>query len=275
MELQRPAQYGSRIRTTRTAATAASLHLRTKRNPVKNITKALVGAGIAATALIGFAAPANAATTTAATPTVYSPANGATATSNPISVMGNGEPGRYIEVTLDGAGRCGTTVTAAGWYYCAFNKTDDPQGAHTLVARQFNADATAVESTSAASKVTFAWDGSKATRFATSNGAQFDAKRPVFSGVGQPGDTVNLSVDGRGVAGTIVKADGTWEMSPTIDMSTGKHLVSAGTTAKPGQTISVTILDTPVIAPAIAGGALLAALAAAGVVAVRRRRAMA
>jgi hypothetical protein len=110
--------------------------------------------------------------------------------------------------------------------------------------------------------------------------------KPDFSGTGEPGATIIVRDDnGTELARTVVDGNGNWTVPSTVDLPDGpNHVVAEQTPDNGGATstddVNFIIVDdspdTPVIDPAIAGGAGLALLAAAGTtVLIRRKKAQA
>jgi hypothetical protein len=111
-------------------------------------------------------------------------------------------------------------------------------------------------------------------------GSTHEDTTPTFSGTGEPGATVVLKdADGNTIATTTVDGDGTWAVDSTVDLPEGPQTITAeqtvdGTTTTDSVDIVITAddEDTPIIAPVIGLGALVAA---GGAFALRRKLAQA
>jgi Bacterial Ig-like domain len=172
------------------------------------------------------------------------------------SITGTGTPGATIEVTIGGQ-TLRTTVAADGtWSVTPTVALAD--GTYTAEVRQIDAQGR----TSEPAQVVVTIDTgmpSVAAVLATSSdsGIASDAvtndATPTLSGIGKPGDTVTVVIDGQTLT-TTVAADGTWSVTPATPLADGSYTaqVTVSDTAGNSTTASVPLtVDTTIGAAAV------------------------
>ncbi|WP_026874217.1 Ig-like domain-containing protein [Jiangella gansuensis] len=83
------------------------------------------------------------------------------------------------------------------------------------------------------------------------NGQTTENARPGFSGTGQPGATVTLTVGDEVLGEATVAEDGTWSITPTSDLPVGERFDAVVTQDFEGDVQSVTVADLGIKAPAV------------------------
>ncbi|OCG73591.1 Ig-like domain-containing protein [Microbacterium sediminis] len=164
--------------------------------------------------------------TAPAAPAITAPAPGAVVGDDTPTIVGTGEIGATVEVTIDGE-VVGTTVVGPGgtWTFTPTTPLDD--GPHTVTATQ--ADAFGNESPASA-PVGFTVDTSEAAPVITSpeSGTATNGTTPTIEGTGTPGSTVTVTDQGGTVIGTdVVDEDGTWSVTPDQPLDEGTHTFTA------------------------------------------------
>ncbi|WP_413318264.1 Ig-like domain-containing protein, partial [Agrococcus sp. 1P02AA] len=197
-------------------------------------------------------------TTAPAAPVIESPADGSTIGDTTPTVSGTGEPGATVEVSIDGTAVGTAEVDEAGDW--SIETTDElAEGEHTVDATQTDA----AGNTSPADSVTFTIDTTAPEApviVSPADGSTTSDTTPTVSGTGEPGATVEVSIDGAVVGTAEVDEDGAWSLETTDELAEGEHTVDATQTDAAGNTsaadsnafvVDTTAPDAPVIeAPA-------------------------
>jgi len=191
-----------------------------------------------------------------AAPVITSPADGSSTNDTTPPIKGTGAPGDTVNVTIDGTVVGTTTVQPDGtWTFTP--TTPLAQGPHTVTATQTDA---AGNTSAASTPVTFTVDTTAPAApviTAPTNGSITNDNTPPITGTGEPGDTVNVTIDGTVVGTTTVQPDGTWTFTPTTPLADGSHTVSATQTDVAGNTspastpVTFTVDTTAPAAPVI------------------------
>jgi MYXO-CTERM domain-containing protein len=155
------------------------------------------------------------------------PADGARVMTATPTITGTGEVGATVVVSVDGT-EVGTTTVAADGTWSVVVSTALAEGPHTV-----SASATDTLGNTASTEndftvdlgTTVTWEQPSVTGDAT----------PELSGTGEPGASVEVSIDGAVVGTAIVDAEGTWTLvvGPLTD---GTHEVSVVATDDAGNT---------------------------------------
>jgi hypothetical protein len=177
----------------------------------------------------------NVDTTPPAAPVITAPADG-TVTADPTpTVSGTAAPGSVVEVVVDGT-VVGTTTAApdGSWSLPLTDPLGD--GPHTI-------EATATDragNTSPAANTGIVVDTRVLPPVITgpADGSSTADHTPLISGTGEPGATVEVSVDGVVVGTATVGPGGNWSLPVTDPLASGQHTVSATQTDVAGNTSS-------------------------------------
>lgn len=216
-------------------------------------------------------------------PVITSPTEGEFTDEFP-TIAGTGVPGATVTVT-EGGTVIGTAVVADDGTWSLVPTDPLAPGEHTIEATQeINGLVSA-----ASDPVSFIVDTTApAAPIITSpaGGEETGDTTPTVTGEGEPGATVEVSVDGESVGTAVVADDGTWSLVPNSELSCGEHEVTATQTDAAGNTsessdpvvftinclVSAALPTTgsPLNVPLLASGALL--LMGIGVVMVRWRK---
>lgn len=182
-------------------------------------------------------------------------------------ISGTGEPGATIELS----GPWGTATAQVGndghWSTPIDGLAigDNPVNVKQVIDGQPNGE----------ENLTVSLEAQTAPLTARVDSADASTMTAVITGTGEPGASIDLSGPW-GTAHTVVGKDGTWS-TPIGGLQYGENPVDVTQTidGKPAGTakVSVTLEASPIVNPAIAGGAGVAALIAAALVAIRRRKA--
>ncbi|GGR53936.1 Ig-like domain-containing protein [Nocardioides luteus] len=174
-------------------------------------------------------------TTAPEAPVITSPEADSVTDDDTPTVTGTGEPGAEVEVSIDGVPVGTTTVDETGTWSLELTEPL-ADGGHTATAVQTDA-AGNVSPTS--EPVPFTVDtaapGAPVVT-APADGSTTADSTPTISGTGEPGATVEVTVDGEVVGEATVDADGNWELPLTEQLADGEHTVSATQTDEAGNT---------------------------------------
>src|SRR5918997_5336042 len=192
-------------------------------------------------------------------PVITSPADGAVTGDNTPTITGTAEPGSTVTVTDETGAVIGTAVADAAGNW-SVDSTALADGDHTITAVATDA---AGDTSPAPAPVTFTVDtvAPAAPVIASpADGSTIADDTPTVSGTGEPGATVEVTIDGTVIGTTTVAADGTWTVPTTTPLADGPHTVTATQTDAAGNTspaasntftVDATAPDPPVItAPA-------------------------
>ncbi|MCP2251829.1 Ig-like domain (group 3) [Prauserella aidingensis] len=194
--------------------------------------------------------------TTADAPVIDTPENGSVTNNNQPEITGTGEPGATVTVWEDGTAIGTATVDGNG----AWRPTPDSplgDGQHTITATQEDGQGNmSPESNSVIFTVdTMVEPPTIATPDADS---LINDRTPEISGTGEPGATVQVSVDGQVIGEVVVGDDDTWSITPTEPLGEGEHLIeavqtdAADNTSGPAES-TVTVTSPTPAAPEITG----------------------
>jgi hypothetical protein len=171
-----------------------------------------------------------------APPAVTAPAAGGSTViaANALTVAGTGQAGARILVSAVAAGGQAITETTLGripvggdgTWSAAVDCAQLADGPATLSFTQVQDQA---PSAPVARTVAFDRRADPPTidTLDTGNGAFTGYLDPIVEGTAEPGATVEIRVDGTGVASTTARADGTWSSSPLSGLGTGQHTLTA------------------------------------------------
>ena len=178
-----------------------------------------------------------------AAPVVVTPANGSNTSDSTPTVSGTGEPGATVSVVVDGATVGTTTVDGAGnWTYTL--ATALSEGAHSVRATQTDgAGNTSVVSNTNTFTVDTVAPGAPVV-VTPANGSNTSDSTPTVSGTGEPGATVQVTVDGTVVATVTANGSGNWSWTATVPLADGPHTVNATQTDASGNTSPVSNTNT-------------------------------
>jgi len=190
-------------------------------------------------------------------PTIVVPAASAMTDATP-SFSGTAEAGSTVAISVDGTVACTTTATSQGAYACVAT-TPLSAGAH--VANATATDAAGNVSTESADTqftvVIGAAPGTPVVLLPTP-GATTNDNTPSVSGLGTPGSTISVSIDGMVVCTAVVNAQGQWTCTVATSIGDGEHEVTAtasnGNGTSPSSSGTDFIVDTaPPMVPTISG----------------------
>ncbi|WP_194293017.1 Ig-like domain-containing protein [Streptomyces smaragdinus] len=187
-------------------------------------------------------------------PVITAPADGSVTTDNTPVITGTGEPGATVEVLVDGV-TVGTATVAPDGTWSLPTTTPLPDGPHTVTATQTDPSGNvSPAATSTFTVDTTAPDAPVIT--GPADGSTITSTTPTITGTGEPGATVDVTVDGVSLGSTTVNPDGTWSLPVTTPLADGPHTVSAIQTdpagnVSPAATSTFTIDTTAPAAPVI------------------------
>ncbi|MEU6134591.1 Ig-like domain-containing protein [Nocardioides sp. NPDC047086] len=191
-------------------------------------------------------------------PVIESPADGSSINDSTPTITGTGEPGATVEVSMDGAVIGTATVDADGsWSLPTTDALAD--GEHTVSAIQTDE----AGNVSPADSNTFTIDTAAPEApviESPADGSTISDSTPAITGTGEPGATVEVSMDGAVIGTATVDADGSWSLPTTDALADGEHTVSAVQTdaagnVSPADSNTFTIDSSAPDAPTITGPA--------------------
>ncbi|MGG7510424.1 Ig-like domain-containing protein [Plantibacter sp. YIM 135249] len=155
---------------------------------------------------------------TPATPVVVTtPTNGSVVDSTVVRFVGTGEPGARVvvagatkeicsvEVGTDGSWSCDSTIDLpAGDYAFTATQTRGASVSHAAI------NFTRVVKSNTAQDVKFT---------APANNGIVTSLKPIFTGTGEPGAAIRVHGTTKDLATTMVKPDGTWEATSTVELT--------------------------------------------------------
>lgn len=153
---------------------------------------------------------------------ITAPANGSTIADNTPEILGTGEPGAVVVVTLDGATLGSTTVGPDGsWVLVVTSPLGN--GPHTA-----SVVATDAVGNTASSSTTFTVDASTSVSItAPISGSTTRDATPTITGTAVPGASVVVTIDGTEVGRTTAAGDGSWSVDVTTALIDGAHTAEA------------------------------------------------
>jgi uncharacterized repeat protein (TIGR01451 family) len=178
---------------------------------------------------------------------IEGPADGATVSDTTPSVTGTGEPGATIVVSVDGVPVGMATVAADGsWSVPVTSPLGD--GRHMVSAR-----ATDAEGEVATDASSFTVDSTTYVTFEQPGSAgPIGDPTPELSGTGEPGASIEITVDGMVLGTVIADAEGNWTFVVPFALTDGSHAVSVGATDAQGNTATdVGSFEVDTTAPAL------------------------
>jgi len=153
------------------------------------------------------------------------------------TLSGTAEAGSSVTVIDANTGDpvCAATATSAGTFQCAAG-TELALGEHSVTATATDAAGNAsLQALAVAFTVTDALP-SAPTIESPANGTELVQRRPVISGLTQPGTLVEISLDGSSYVAQVTQ-DGRWSLLPLADLAFGSHQLTALAT-DPEQNVS-------------------------------------
>lgn len=177
-----------------------------------------------------------------AAPVVLSPAAGARVADTTPEITGTGEPGATVTVRIDGT-ELGTATVGATGSWTLTPSTPLSQGEHAVSASQ--ADAAGNLGPPAGHTFTIDTQAPAApVLIDPADGSSTSNTTPVYTGTGEPGATVTVTVDGTAIGTSPVAADGRWSRTSPVPLAEGVHQVSAAQTDPTGNASGVSALHT-------------------------------
>ncbi|MFE6645630.1 Ig-like domain-containing protein [Nocardioides sp. NPDC057772] len=171
-------------------------------------------------------------------PVITSPADGSSTQDTTPTISGTAEPGTTVEVTVDGE-VVGTAPVDADGNWSLILTDPLAEGPHTAAATATD-DSGNVSSPS--TPVDFTVDRTAPEPpviTGPADGSTVGDATPEITGTGEPGATVEVTIDGEVVGETTVNPDGTWTFTPTEPLADGEHTVTATQTDEAGNTSEV------------------------------------
>jgi hypothetical protein len=163
--------------------------------------------------------------------TVALPAEGSTTSDTTPAISGTGVPGAMVTVTVDGA-TVGTATVAADGTWSVTPTTALSEGPHTATATSTSSSGLTATDSNA-----FTIDSMTVVEVRQpAMGSTVGSARPEISGTSEPGNDVEITIDGAVVATVLTDGDGNWTYTPTTDLSDGMHSVSVEATDGAGNT---------------------------------------
>ncbi|HEX5657054.1 MAG TPA: Ig-like domain-containing protein [Polyangiales bacterium] len=143
-------------------------------------------------------------------------------------ITGTGEPGANIAISIDGMD-VGTTAVGTDGSWSLPLTTPLAQGPHTIGAIATDANG----NTATATPVTFTVDSGTSVSITQPTAGSATDRMPIIRGGGEPGITVQISIDGQPVGQVTSGTDGSWTLPLTTPLAEGPHTVTAvGTDAQ-------------------------------------------
>lgn len=197
-------------------------------------------------------------------PTITAPTDGATLGDATPTVSGTGEAGATVTVVVDGTAVGTTVVNPDGtWTFPVPDGAALSDGAHVITATQTDL---AGNTSAASDPVGVVVDTTITAPVILGPGDQSTVPvLPTFSGTGEPGATVVVTVTGgpyigQAVGQAVVAADGTWSVVSSVYLPDNTYTAVATQTDGAGNTassnpVTFTTDGTPPAAPTITGPA--------------------
>ncbi len=156
---------------------------------------------------------------------ITEPADAATIIDSTPDIVGTGEPGATIVVSIDGTEVGTTTVEADGTWRVALTTALD-NGDHTATAA-----ATDTFGHTDTATATFTVDARTSVAItAPANGSDINDPMPTITGTAAAGASVEVTVDGTVLGTVTADASGMWSIPTTSALSDGEHVVTAEAT---------------------------------------------
>jgi cysteine-rich repeat protein len=156
---------------------------------------------------------------TSTTVTISAPAADAVVETATPTVVGTGEAGATVDVSIDGTPVGSTTVGADGsWSFTLTTPLVGPTHRIDATARD------ALGNSANAGPINFSLDVSTTVSIAEpTDGSVLDTATPVLRGTGEPGAIVSITIDGRPVGTVQVDAQGAFRARVPTPLSDGLH----------------------------------------------------
>lgn len=188
-------------------------------------------------------------------PSITGPEDGSTIGNDTPEITGTGEPGATVTVT-DGDTELGTATVGEDGTWSLTPEEPLQDGEHTIVATQEDAAGNVSDPSSEVSFTVDTQAPDPPTIESPADGSTIGNDTPVVEGTGEPGATVDVSVDGESVGEATVDGDGNWSLPLDEPLSDGDHVIEAvqtdpaGNSSEPAES-TVTVDATPPEAPTI------------------------
>ncbi len=157
--------------------------------------------------------------------TIAAPADGATTSDTTPTISGTGLAGATVTVTVDGT-TVGTATVAADGTWSVTPSTALTDGAHSVTATSVSTTGITATDTNA-----FTVDSSTVVEIRQpADGTTIGSARPTISGTSEPGNMVEVTVDGTVLGTVLTDADGNWSIVPSSDLASGAHTVAVEAT---------------------------------------------
>lgn len=191
-----------------------------------------------------------AAVVTVDAPVLTSPAAGVTLTAGPVTLTGEATPGSLVQVLIDGKPAGTVSVDASGVW--SLQTMLEQEGPHELVAQAIQADGMLRVSAAPRMVLVAAAPPAAPTLDLASS---MPAGEVVISGVGEPGATIEVLVDGQAVGQARVDSAGRWSLARALDAGqrqiVARNIDSAGQAGSGTAPVAITILAAPATGPMI------------------------
>ncbi|MDR9891583.1 Ig-like domain-containing protein [Pseudenterobacter timonensis] len=162
------------------------------------------------------------------------------------TLSGMGEAGTTITIYDNGKPIGTTTVKADGsWSFTPASPLGEGNHAITVTATDATGNTSPVSGAvnfvvdtvaPAAPVIVSATDDVALNTGTIASGATTNDPRPQLSGTGEPGSTITLYDNGQQIGSVEVGSDGTWRLTPDIDLSEGAHALTVRATDAAGNT---------------------------------------
>jgi len=159
---------------------------------------------------------------------------GRTASDTP-TVTGTADPGVLVQVFIDGD-LVGSVITAGDGTWSLDTTDVLTDGEHTVRAVVMDA----VGNTATDTKVFVVDTQTTVTIIRPEDEGTVGGPRPTYTGAGEPGAVVTLSVDGTEIGTVVVGDDGLWSFAQPTDLTESAHTLTASSVDTVGNTDSVT-----------------------------------
>jgi len=157
------------------------------------------------------------------------PADGATVLDTTPTIGGTGRPGATVTVEVDGV-VVGSAVVAPHGSWSVTPSSPLAEGPHAVLATSVSPAGVTATDTSA-----FVIDASTVVDLRLpADGSTVGTPRPALSGTSEPGNLVEITVDGAVIGTALTDADGNWSIRVPADLADGRHTVAVEATDASG-----------------------------------------